>query len=246
MMVSSSSVSTNSTKPFSTSSDQPNGCSSSPIWSCRTWRFFSNGRWFSTMNSGRHTRPASVQIRSSFSRMSRTMEISHVTSPQRRSLRRALVSWSGSWCTPTQFPLTNTLVAETTISVLISSRFTVFQSSRNSRMGVASEPTEMYAMRARFLMRPHVWPSGVSAGQRYPQWVLCNWRGLACLVERSMGVLRRRRWDKVEANVRRFSTWDTPDLAAWPRRVSQLPVASEYWSPSVIIFSRTAARTSGS
>jgi hypothetical protein len=37
----------------------------------------------------------------------------------------------------------------------ISSRFSVFHSSRNSRMGALGDPTEMYAMSARFFTSPH-------------------------------------------------------------------------------------------
>lgn len=35
-------------------------------------------------------------------------------------------------------------------------------------------PTEMTVIMERFLTRPHIWPSGVSAGHTTPQWVLCN------------------------------------------------------------------------
>ena len=52
------------------------------------------------------------------------------------------------------------------------------------------------------------WPtSGVSAGQIMPQCVLCSWRGRASLPSLPMGELRRRRWERVDVKVRRFSTW---------------------------------------
>lgn len=79
--------------------------------------------------------------------------------------------------------------------------------------------------------------SGVSAGQIIPQWVLCNWRGLASFPSRPMGEFSLRRWESVEAKVRRLSTWETPALVWWAFRWSpQFPVAKEYLSPSVMVF----------
>ena len=48
--------------------------------------------------------------------------------------------------------------------------------------------------------------SGVSAGHIMPHWVLWSCRGRASLPSRPTGELRRRRCDRVEANVRRFNT----------------------------------------
>lgn len=113
--------------------------------------------------------------------------------------------------------------------------------------------------------------SGVSAGQIIPHKVLWSCLGLASLPSRPIGLFNLRKWDRVEANVSRFSTcnviiqlrfppqpdsileykliwymyiivdslfhtWDTPALAWWAFFWSpQLPVAREYFSPSVII-----------
>mmetsp|Transcript_28574 Transcript_28574/g.54589 ORF Transcript_28574/g.54589 Transcript_28574/m.54589 type:complete len:208 (-) Transcript_28574:1371-1994(-) len=192
------------------------------------------------MNSGRQQRPASVYSLSSDSRMSRTTPTSVLTSTWRRSWRSVRTSSSGSRWMPTQQPLTKILVAEGMTEGEISSRFSVFHSSRNSRMGAEGDPTEMYAISARFFTRPHAWPSGVSAGQIMPQWLLCSWRGLASLPSRPMGELRRRRCESVEAKVRRLSTCDTPArmpcLPCWP----QLPVAREYFNPCVMVLAFTA------
>lgn len=79
--------------------------------------------------------------------------------------------------------------------------------------------------------------SGVSAGQIMPQCVLCSCRGLASFPSRPMGEFSLRRWDSVEAKVRRLSTWETPALVWWAFRWSpQFPVAREYFSPSVMVF----------
>ena len=78
--------------------------------------------------------------------------------------------------------------------------------------------------------------SGVSAGQIMPHSVLCSCRGRASFPSRPTGELRRRRWDNVEANVSLFNTCDTPARAWWAFFWSpQLPVASEYLRPSVMI-----------
>ena len=79
--------------------------------------------------------------------------------------------------------------------------------------------------------------SGVSAGQIMPQCVLCSCRGLASFPSLPMGEFSLRRWDSVEAKVRRLSTWETPALVWWAFRWSpQFPVAREYFSPSVMVF----------
>lgn len=49
--------------------------------------------------------------------------------------------------------------------------------------------------------------SGVSAGHTIPHSVLCSCRGFASLPSLPIGELTRRRWDSVEANVRRFNTY---------------------------------------
>ena len=70
-----------------------------------------------------------------------------------------------------------------------------------------------------------------------PQCVLCSCRGLASFPSRPMGEFSLRRWDSVEAKVRRLSTWETPALVWWAFRWSpQFPVAREYFSPSVMVF----------
>lgn len=125
---------------------------------------------------------------------------------------------------------------------VISSRFSIVHSSKNSKMGLGCEPTEMYAIRAKFFTNPTAWPSGVSAGHIIPQWVLCSCRGRASLPSRPMGELRRRRWDKVDANVSLLSTCDTPARLWWAFFWSpQFPVAKEYLRPSVITFGLSAS-----
>ena len=109
-------------------------------------------------------------------------------------------------------------------------------------MGSAAEPTEMYAISARFLTRPTACPSGVSAGHTIPQCVLCSWRGFASLPSRPIGVFSRRRCDSDDANVSRLSTCDTPariDPGA-DFCCPQFPVASAYFNPDEIVLWRTA------
>lgn len=79
--------------------------------------------------------------------------------------------------------------------------------------------------------------SGVSAGHIIPQSVLCSCRGLASFPSLPIGEFNRLKWDKVDAKVSLFNTWDTPALAWWAFFWSpQFPVANEYRSPSVMIF----------
>merc|ERR1740139_1933047 len=54
------------------------------------------------------------------------------------------------------------------VAAWISSRFCTPHSSRNSRIGSAAEPTEIYAISAKFFTSPTAWPSGVSAGHTIP------------------------------------------------------------------------------
>eukprot|EP00964_Phaeocystis_antarctica_P006426 scaffold3475_cov91-Phaeocystis_antarctica.AAC.1 len=144
---------------------------------------------------------------------------------------------------PTHIPLTKTFVAVGMVAAWISSRFCTPHSSRNSRIGSAAEPTEIYAMSAKFFTSPTAWPSGVSAGHTIPQCVLCSWRGLASLPSRPMGVLSRRKCESDEAKVSRLSTCETParsDPGAEPC-CPQFPVASAYLRPLVIVLCLTAA-----
>mmetsp|Transcript_70068 Transcript_70068/g.222090 ORF Transcript_70068/g.222090 Transcript_70068/m.222090 type:complete len:218 (-) Transcript_70068:405-1058(-) len=167
--------------------------------------------------------------------MSRTMPTSVLTSTCRRSCRRLRTRVSGSRCTPTHCPLRKIFVACGITAGEISVRFSMVHSSRNSRMGALALPTEMYAMSARFFTSPTACPSGVSAGQIIPQCELWSWRGFASLPSRPMGEFRRRRCDRVDAYARRFSTCDTPARSPCVPCSPQLPVASEYLSPCVIV-----------
>lgn len=49
--------------------------------------------------------------------------------------------------------------------------------------------------------------SGVSAGHTMPHSVLCNCRGFASFPSLPIGELTRRRWERVDAKVRRFNTY---------------------------------------
>lgn len=70
--------------------------------------------------------------------------------------------------------------------------------------------------------------SGVSAGHTIPHSVLCSCLGFASLPSLPIGELTRRRWDSVEANVRRFNTYKlkkgkADDLETfWPRWITEL------------------------
>lgn len=119
----------------------------------------------------------------------------------------------------------------------------VFKSSSVDRilLGALSD-TDICAMRVKFLTSPHDYPSGVSAGHIIPQWVLCSYRGRVNFPCFCNGVFSRRRWDSEEANVTRFSTWETPVLPVLPVLSVQLPVAREYLSPLDMVESLRACR----
>jgi hypothetical protein len=80
-------------------------------------------------------------------------------------------------------------------------------------------------------------PSGVSAGHIIPQSVLCSCLGFASFPSRPIGEFTRRKCDKVEAYVSRFNTCDTPARTAPGADpcAPQLPVASEYFNPLLIV-----------
>jgi hypothetical protein len=141
---------------------------------------------------------------------------------------------------PIHSPFTNTLVAVHTSDGRISSSDSTLNSSQNCFTGSADELTDTYAISARFFTRPHAPPSGVSAGQTMPHCVLCSWRGLASLPSRPIGALRRRRCESIDEYVRRLSTCATPVLTPAPPCMPQLPVASEYLRPLVMMLGLTA------
>mmetsp|Transcript_38487 Transcript_38487/g.101524 ORF Transcript_38487/g.101524 Transcript_38487/m.101524 type:complete len:272 (-) Transcript_38487:1326-2141(-) len=243
MTVSSSSVSMYSIKPLRMHSEKVNDvsslCCSLVMWCLRMC-----SDWSLTMKSGRQQRPASEKRRSSRFWMSRTIDTSaEIPSTALRIARSVLTSLSGSWWMPTHAPLTKTLVAVGIWLGCTSSRFSVDHSSRNSSTGSDGEPTEMYAISARFLTSPTACPSGVSAGQTRPQCVLCSWRGFASLPSRPTGVFMRRRCESAEVNVSRLSTCDTPARTEPGADFCcpQLPVAMAYLRPFEIVLWRTAA-----
>jgi len=82
--------------------------------------------------------------------------------------------------------------------------------------------------------------NGCAADHTMPQCVLWSWRGLVSLPSRPIGVLRRRRWLRVDAKVSRLRTWATPVRRGWPRVAPQLPVAREYLRPVVMVLSLMA------
>jgi len=127
--------------------------------------------WFSAMNSGRQTRPASVYNRNSLSRISRTTDTSGLISSFLRSFLIVFTKLAGSRWTPIHTPLTNTFVAGVA-EWAFSSNDSKPHSSKNSITGADSEPTEIQAISAKFLTRPQACPSGVSAGHTIPQCVL--------------------------------------------------------------------------
>ena len=122
----------------------------------------------------------------------------------------------------------------------ISSRFSIDHSSKNSSSGALGEPTETRHMRERFFTSPTACPSGVSAGHTMPQWLLCSCLGLASLPSRPIGELSLRRWLSVDENDKRLSTCETPARISCAPCAPQLPVASEYFRPEVIVLALTA------
>ena len=77
-------------------------------------------------------------------------------------------------------------------------------------ISIESLPTETKAIRVRFLTRPQAYPSGVSAGQTIPQCVLWSCLGFVNLPYLERGVVTRLIWDKEEAKVSLFRTYETP------------------------------------
>mmetsp|Transcript_9366 Transcript_9366/g.42648 ORF Transcript_9366/g.42648 Transcript_9366/m.42648 type:complete len:211 (-) Transcript_9366:2845-3477(-) len=155
--------------------------------------------------------------------------------------RRVRTRSAGSLCTPTHTPLTKIFVALTMTLGEISSRFSITHSSKNSSSGALGEPTETRHMSERFLTSPTACPSGVSAGHTIPQWLLCSCLGLASLPSRPMGELSLRRWLSVDENESRLSTCETPARISAAPCAPQLPVASEYFRPEVMVLALTAS-----
>ena len=96
-------------------------------------------------------------------------------------------------------------------------------------------------MSDRFFTSPTACPSGVSAGHTMPQCELCSCLGLASLPSRPIGLLSRRRWLSVDENDKRLSTCETPARISCAPCAPQLPVASEYLSPDVMVLALTAS-----
>lgn len=79
---------------------------------------------------------------------------------------------------------------------------------------------------ARLFVFQMVCTSGVSAGHTIPHSVLCSCLGFASFPSLPIGELTRRRWDSVEAKVRRFNTykqrrqwWLVDIMGAWTRQI---------------------------
>jgi len=107
---------------------------------------------------------------------------------------------------PIQDPFTNTLVPCWISVGFISQSDSTHSFRSSSTRSSEGVPTETKVMRERFLTRPHAWPSGVSAGQTIPQWVLWSYQGLVNLPDFASGVLSLRKWLRVEAKVSLLTT----------------------------------------
>ena len=68
------------------------------------------------------------------------------------------------------------------------------------------EPTDTNVIRDKFFTSPQAYPSGVSAGQTIPQWVLWSYHGLVNFPDFANGVFSLLKWDRVEANVSQLTT----------------------------------------
>lgn len=160
---------------------------------------------------------------------SQTIEISFVKIW--RLLQLAFIlstsSLASQWI-PIQDPFTKTLVPFWMSSGEMSQRDSTLSLSNSSTRSSEGEPTDTNVIRERFLTRPHAWPSGVSAGQTIPQCVLCSYQGFVSFPDFANGVFSLLRWERVEANVSRLTTWETPFFAGSPCLfLPQFPVAKE-------------------
>ena len=71
----------------------------------------------------------------------------------------------------------------------ISSRFSMLHSSKNSRIGDGCEPTEMYAIKARFFTRPTAPPCGQrETNTSVSQWTVINILHILCKKITKIGV----------------------------------------------------------
>ncbi len=108
------------------------------------------------------------------------MDTSLMIDFDRLYFKKLLIMYSGLECMPIQLPLTKIFVIAGICSKLIRSiGITPSSSKRYCSISDDPLPTVTTVMRAKFLTRPMLYPSGDSAGQTTPQCVLCRCLGLA-------------------------------------------------------------------
>jgi hypothetical protein len=145
-------------------------------------------------------------------------------------------SYALSWI-PTQQPFKKILVDPGIFYGSSSIKFSISFYSKKPTKPSSFSPTETTHIKARFLIKPQDCPSGVSAGQISPQWVLWSCLGFEIFPYFANGAFIRLQWLNVAKKFCLFNTYATPVFSpAYPFWFTpQLPVARAYFIPSVIV-----------
>ena len=229
----SSFTSRNSTTPRATRSAKE----VSPALTAAVCALVSRGSPASQMMIGRHTRPPSAAMWTHPSPGGAHTETYGLTRPPRRRERSADTSVPGEAWQPRMQPLSRT-TAEPDACVSPpanpSAGSTPSASARAAR-GPSSPSVVTCVSRARFLTRPQLSPSGVSAGHRRPHCEGCRARGPDTLRVRSNWEVMRVIMPSVAMKDSRLSACVTPLRSMRKRRMVQLPEAMAPSNPAVMV-----------
>mmetsp|Transcript_30988 Transcript_30988/g.79051 ORF Transcript_30988/g.79051 Transcript_30988/m.79051 type:complete len:207 (-) Transcript_30988:1260-1880(-) len=160
--------------------------------------------------------------------------------------RMAATTRCGRRVTPSSVPFRNTRAALRACSSLAARcEMGCTPSSRQVRArGASSSSVVTCVMSARFLTRPQLSPSGVSAGHSMPHWLGCSARGPDTLRVFSNCDVMRVIMPMAAMNDRRDSTCVTPLRSMRKRLMIQLPEDSALSSPYVMVSVRMHLATS--
>ena len=148
---------------------------------------------------------------------------------------------SGFNVNPIQSPSTRTFIIFGMLELLISllkimkSNFTIRW--YNAYFSIFCKSFDTDVISAKFLTIPILAPSGVSAGQINPKWVLWSYLGLDIFIWAFIGAFILLRWLKVaNKDVSLFKVYATPVFTTYPSLfLPQLPVAKAFSISFVII-----------
>ena len=166
--------------------------------------------------------------------------------PRRRSPRICAVNLSGSGWMPRMDPLRNTSVEPGSFCGSPDSIPSCShpRSNASSLSASAGSSVVTCVMRARFLTRPQLSPSGVSDGHSIPHWLGCRARGPLTLRVFSNWLVMRVIMPRAEMKERRERTWVTPLRSIRKRLTVQFPDAMACSRPFVSVSWRMHATTS--